>query len=183
MNFLLNSFSRFQAFESVCLWYIQNKWRTPKLDTLMYSASLIGNLGFIWILFLGLLLLYGTREAKLLSFCIFLGLCLHVLLCNIILKPFIARERPIGFGIKNLLTGLKDYSFPSGHTCSSFVVLSIFQFWNSALFWITLPIACIISFSRLYLGVHYPSDIIAGMILGYAIGHTSCVIAYFSFVV
>lgn len=63
-----------------------------------------------------------------------------------------------------------DYSFPSGHTLSSAVGAAVLTKTDHRFGWVAIPIAAVIAFSRLYLFVRYPSDILAGVVLGAAIG-------------
>lgn len=92
---------------------------------------------------------------------------LEVVCCNLLLKPLTARVRPcdVSRGIALLVPRPEDYSFPSGHTGASFAAVSALLFSRNKLW---LP--CLIGFSRLYLYVHYPTDVLAGALLGLAAG-------------
>ncbi|MCI5969814.1 MAG: phosphatase PAP2 family protein [Oscillospiraceae bacterium] len=105
------------------------------------------------------------------------GLMAGVIFGNLLLKPLAARPRPCwnDKSIELLIPVPHDYSFPSGHTISS-VTASIILSVSSKFGYISIPVAVLISFSRLYLYVHYPSDIIAGVITGILI---SLCILYF----
>ena len=96
------------------------------------------------------------------------------MVCNLILKPSVARIRPYDVIPKALLIPkMGDFSFPSGHTLHSFLLATcIGGFFSKA----KIPLyafALLMGFSRLYLYVHYPSDVIAGAILGIIIGYFS----------
>lgn len=69
-----------------------------------------------------------------------------------------------------LVSSPADYSFPSGHTLSSAAGAAVLTKTDRRFGWIATPVAAVIAFSRLYLFVHYPSDILAGALLGMAIG-------------
>ena len=104
------------------------------------------------------------------------SLLTELLLCNVILKPAAARPRPfeVNMGVRLLIEAPKDFSFPSGHTGASFAAAAALFFAGSR-GWIPVGIlAVLIGFSRLYLYVHYPSDVLAGALLGIAAGWFAC---------
>ena len=134
------------------------------------SISWLGDGGRIWILFGIFLLLYPkTRKWGIVMFA---SLGVNAVLCNLILKPMIFRMRPYdALDYTPLIAPLSDGSFPSGHTASSFAAVSAL---HDAGWKLTVPtsiLAFLIAISRMYLFVHYPSDIIAGLILGLICGH------------
>lgn len=140
-------------------------WLTP----IMVFVSTIGNAGLVWI-FLGITLsvIPKTRKLGFLALASLLG-CF--LINNILLKNLAARPRPYTQlpDLSLLVPYPKDYSFPSGHACSSFAVAG--SLWHSGRTWNLLRIpalvlAILISLSRLYVGVHYPSDVIVGAMIG-----------------
>ena len=97
-----------------------------------------------------------------------------VLLCYIVLKNLVARTRPydVNTGVHLLVAKLHDYSFPSGHTAASFAAVAALYFAGAKKWWkITLPLAILMAFSRMYLYVHYPTDVLGGMIVGCAAGY------------
>lgn len=132
----------------------------------MIYISKIGNNGFIWIL-CGLFMICFKKYRKC-GFAVILSLILCLILGNGVLKNLIARERPcwIDETIDFLIKIPRDYSFPSGHTLSSFAsAFSIFFFHKKKGIY-ALILASLIGFSRLYLFVHFPSDILGGIIIG-----------------
>ncbi|MFQ9509987.1 MAG: phosphatase PAP2 family protein [Lachnospiraceae bacterium] len=142
---------------------------TPFLDQFMIVVSTIGNGGMVWIIIALLLLLnknwrkYGVMMGLSLILCLFIG--------NLTLKPLVARIRPYEVGgFTNLLIAAPhDYSFPSGHTMSSFAAASVLFFMNRKFGIVAWCLAISIAFSRMYLYVHFPSDILAGGIIGISI--------------
>ena len=97
------------------------------------------------------------------------ALIIDLLLCNVLLKNFVARTRPydVNTGIQLLVAKLRDYSFPSGHTAASFASAAALYFAGEKKLWKpALVLACLIAVSRLYLYVHYPTDVLAGILLG-----------------
>lgn len=105
-----------------------------------------------------------------------LALVFDVILCNGILKNAVARTRPfdVNTGISLLVKKPTDYSFPSGHTAASFAAVTVLFFAKEKYRYPALVLAVLIAFSRLYLYVHYPTDILGGILVGILCG----VIAY-----
>lgn len=145
--------------------------RTKPLDKLMVHITKLGDGGCIWIILDVFLLLskQTRREGILLT----TSLIIEAMLCNLVLKPLIARTRPCDINptISLLIPRPTDYSFPSGHTAASFVAVMILYLCRSILWKPALLLACLIAFSRMYLYVHYPSDVIAGMLIGITVAY------------
>lgn len=99
-------------------------------------------------------------------------LAIGVLAGNVCLKNLIARPRPcwLDDSVFMLISVPADYSFPSGYTLASAIGATVLTKTNRKFGWAAIPAAIIIAFSRLYLFVHFPSDILAGAVLGIAIG-------------
>ena len=102
-----------------------------------------------------------------------LALIMGLLLCNLTLKPLVARIRPydyqLAFFQKNiplLIEAQHDFSFPSGHTIASFEAAVALTLHHKKLGIAAIVLAVLIAFSRLYLYVHYPTDVLAGMVVG-----------------
>jgi len=106
------------------------------------------------------------RYIHLLGIKCIISLTLSTVLSQII-KKSISRLRPFllinGLNIKKI--GIDKYSFPSGHTTAAFAVAVMISLFYPILSFV-LSLACLVGISRIYLGVHYPTDVLAGMILG-----------------
>ena len=150
-------------------------WRTAAGDALMPLFSMIDNHGEVWIALTLILLLHPkTRRCGAAAA---VALILEVLCCNVVLKPLTARIRPcdVNTAVTLLIRRPTDFSFPSGHTASSFAAVSACFFGGRRkLAAAALLPAVLISFSRLYLYVHWPSDVLAGLVIGLAAGWTAC---------
>ena len=156
--------------ELAVLDWIQLHLRCELLDWLMPFVSGISNHGEVWILFAALLLL--IRRQRVYGLSAACALTLDLIACNIILKPLIDRLRPFVFrpDISLLVSPPGDASFPSGHTAAAFAMVFALKTAGSPLWWPALALATVTAFSRLYLYVHWPTDVLGGVLLGAAVG-------------
>ena len=145
---------------------------TPFLDKIMVFITRLGDAGIIWIvLSIVLLLIPKTRKS---GAVMVVALVVDVLLCNIVLKNLVARTRPydVNTGVHLLVAKLHDYSFPSGHTAASFAsVTALYLAGEKKLWKFALVLACLIAISRFYLYVHYPTDVLGGILFGVISGY------------
>ena len=157
--------------DGAALLFIQQNIRTPLLTPLMRGVSILGDYGIFWIVLTLILLMFRkTRRAGL---CSAAALVLSLVLNNLILKPLVMRTRPyeVIAGLE-ILTGRPiDFSFPSGHAGASFasataLARTLPRPWGILL----LVLAGLIALSRLYVGVHYPTDVLAGVTDGIFLG-------------
>lgn len=149
---------------------IQNM-RNPIGDAIMCFITSLGNAGWIWIVLAAVLLVYPkTRKTG----CIVAAaLIFDLILCNGILKNLIARTRPfdINTAVELIVKRPRDYSFPSGHTAASFATIgALFLAGQKKLGITALVLGILIAFSRLYLYVHFPTDILGGIVVGLLAG-------------
>lgn len=156
--------------ELAILDWIQLHLRCGFLDWLMPFVSGLSNHGEIWILLAAVLLLMRRQRAYGLSAAS--ALALDLIACNILLKPLIGRVRPFAFrpDFPLLVPPPGDASFPSGHTAAAFAVVFALRFSGSPLWRPALALAAVTAFSRLYLYVHWPTDVLGGVLLGAAVG-------------
>lgn len=163
-----------QSVDFYLLNIIQRKLRCRFLDFLMVKISALGNGGIIWIVSSALLML--NKDYRKSALAVIAGLAVGVVAGNLILKNIVARPRP--FRLRNDVTLLipkpRDYSFPSCHTMSSFTSAIILACINKSFGYAAIPLAGLIAFSRMYLYVHYPSDILGGVVLGAVIAFALC---------
>lgn len=133
----------------------------------------IGEAGAIWII-AGIILLV-KKESRKCGVIVLLSLLMCLLLGNGFLKNLIARPRPCWRHpeVKMLIGVPKDYSFPSGHTFSSFAASYSILYWKKKYGYVAFAMAVLIAASRLYFFVHYPTDIFAGAILGICLSMVS----------
>lgn len=138
----------------------------PILDKIMVVVSTIGNAGIFWIL-VGLLLLIPKRYRKG-GLQMLMAMALAFIVGNLILKNVIARERPcwIDPSVALLVASPSDYSFPSGHSMNGFAGAVSLLCIDRRLGIPAVVLAAVIAFSRLYLFVHFPTDVLVGTAIG-----------------
>ena len=140
---------------------------TPILDKIMTSIKKLGDAGIFWII-LTLLFLIIPKMRKT-GIILATALIMDLLICNVAVKNLVARTRPydVNTSIQLLVAKLHDYSFPSGHTCASFAAAMVYLKMLPKKYGVPFVIlAVLIAFSRLYVGVHYLTDVIGGLIIG-----------------
>ena len=145
---------------------------TPLLDKLMVFITSLGNAGIIWIVMTIVFLLIPKMRKT--GAVMAAALIIDLLLCNVILKNLVARTRPydVNTGVQLLVSRLHDYSFPSGHTAAAFASVTALYLEGEKKLWKpALVLACLIGISRLYLYVHYPTDVLGGALAGAISGY------------
>lgn len=156
----------FKKVDNTILRWINVKFRNKTFDKIMPIITSAGNLGIIWIVIS--VLLITKKDYRVLGQTILIALVITTIIGEGIIKNIVKRKRPFyGNDDKELLISRPiTYSFPSGHTASSFAVATVFIKTDNAASLEIMLLACLIAFSRIYLGVHYPSDVIGGGIIG-----------------
>lgn len=146
---------------------IQNL-KSPLMDKIMTTITAFGNMGIFWILLI--IIFLTTKEYKKMAKYMIICLLVNIIIVNLIIKPAVGRQRPFEIvdGIKLLVLKPQDPSFPSGHSAISFCMLTVILLFSKSksLKIITSILAVLIAFSRLYLYVHFPSDVFSGIIIG-----------------
>ncbi len=159
------------TFDWTILYFIQDHLTSPFGDWLMPKITHLGDAGLIWIGLAIILILnkkYRTHGVVML-----LALLIGVVIGNLGLKNMIARARPcwIDTSVNLLIPVPTDFSFPSGHTLASVIGATSLVMANKKFAWFAIPLAALIAFSRLYLFVHFPTDVFAAIILGITIAY------------
>ncbi len=158
------------TYDWAVLHWIHNTLTCAVLDYLMPKITELGNGGIIWIL-VGVVLI-ATKQYRRYGIILIVGLVLGVMVGNVFLKNLIARSRPcwIDHSVALLIAKPLDYSFPQGHTLASVIAATILTLSNKKFGYIAIPLAILIAFSRLYLYVHFPSDVLVAGFIGVTIG-------------
>ena len=159
-------------FEFAFLDWLQ-QFRNPVLDALAVFFNYAGEHGEIWIAFTLLLLL--CRRTRKAGAAMAIALVSYLIAGDCILKPLFARPRPcdVNTAATILVKRPHGHSFPSGHTASAFAAAFALWLQNRKLGTPALVLAAFIAFTRLYLYVHFPTDVLGGLVLGLALGAIS----------
>ena len=159
-------------------WIAENLY-CPFLDAVMPLVTKLGDAGIFWILIAVALLIFPKTRKIGLS--MGAALLIGLVVCNLTLKPLLARIRPydyqrICYGkmIILLVETPHDFSFPSGHTLASFEAAIALTVYNRKWGIPALVLATIIAFSRLYLYVHYPTDVLFSLLISVGIAFLAC---------
>ena len=167
------------ALDANILLFIQDNIRNPVLTAIMRPITHLGDKGIFWIILT--LILLAFRKTRKAGICSMFALLFMVVLNNGIIKHLVDRIRPYEViqSLEILVTKPDDASFPSGHTASSFasctaLLLSLpmvtdrrrARIFTAAAY----VLAILIALSRLYVGVHYPSDVLGGLVIGVLCG-------------
>jgi len=155
-----------QRFDSSILLYIKDNMHGHIMDKLMITLTHLGNGGMIWIIISVVLVI--SKKYRKIGFMAIAALILSTILGEGVLKHVVKRIRPSANipAVNLLIAKPLSYSFPSGHTTSSFAVAGILAKYFKAYALEFFSLASLIAFSRLYLYVHYPTDVLAGIVIG-----------------
>ena len=154
-----------QLIDERILFFIQNNWKTPALDHVMVFLTSLGNAGVLWICIAAILIFSKHRQKS--GVILLSAIFAAMFLGDDILKPLIGRIRPCDkFPEVEQLLNIHSPSFPSGHTMVGFASATVLFYHYRRCGIIAYLMASLIAFSRLYLFVHYPSDVLGGLILG-----------------
>lgn len=150
--------------------YLQSNFQSVLNDKIFRFITVLGDKGFIWVV-IALILIIGNKHRRT-GILVILALLLASLVGEVLIKNIVQRPRPfVEYRyLKSIISYTSGYSFPSGHTVSSFAAARILSSEFKKYRCLFFGLAFAIAFSRLYLLVHYPTDIAAGIIIGFICG-------------
>ena len=159
--------------EAEVLFWIRDNLTCGFMDWLMSTVSLLCTADIIWFV-LAAVLIY-RKDTRKVGVTLLLALIISIVICNGILKPTVERIRPYDeFGVSLIVPASSEFSFPSGHTTGVTVVTAVllkhFRKWG----YLMSIFAVMVMFSRMYLFMHYPTDILGGI----AVGIVSVILAH-----
>ena len=159
-----------QNIDFAILDFIQEHIRCSFLDAIVPIITLLGEKGIL-MTSVGLIMLLASRYRRC-GISVLLSLIASLMVGNLALKHIVSRARPcrINDTVQMLVAIPRDYSFPSGHSMCTFAAATVIFMFDKRLGIPALIIAALVALSRLYLYVHFPSDVLAGTIIGIAIG-------------
>lgn len=152
--------------------WIQENLRCSALDKILPFVTFLGSKG--WLFIVMAVLFIGISRYRKWGVSLAVSLSLGLIFGNMVLKNVVARVRPYDFvgNIELLVAKLSDYSFPSGHTlaavefCTVVCMMPVRRIYKV----LAVLLAVAMAFSRLYLYVHFPSDVLASVLLGSLFG-------------
>ncbi|WP_133968255.1 phosphatase PAP2 family protein [Eubacterium limosum] len=161
---------------TILLW-IQAHMRCDVLDFIFTLITKLGNTGIIWILLTLILLI--RKDTRYTGLVMAIAFILSAAVVNLGIKPLVSRPRPFqAHPIELAIAAPYGTSFPSGHSATSFAAAwAYFITRKNRLRWGLLALAAAIAFSRLYLFVHFPTDVLAGIIIGVILSYAAKLIA------
>ena len=158
------------SFDLPVLDWIQANMQSGFMDKFMPFITKFGDHGTFWMIVAALLFLFPKTRKTGLGMAI--AMMIGLLVCNVTLKPLVGRIRPydlqaeLGVTIQLLGERMHDFSFPSGHTIASFEAAVVLLKNSKKMGIPAMIIAILVTFSRLYLYVHYPTDVLVSIVLG-----------------
>lgn len=157
-------------FEASIIFWIQENIRAPWMDSVWLFITHLGDEGILWIV-MGIILLFW-KKTRPIGFTVLISLLFDFLIINVALKDLVSRPRPfvVNEAIQPLITDVSPYrSFPSGHSGGSFSAMFALYRWVPKKLGIpALVLAAFVALSRLYVGVHHPTDILTGCVIGFS---------------
>lgn len=154
---------------------IQNHFHNSFTNTVFPLISALGNSGIVWLIIAAIMII--TKKYRRWGVVLLIAMAITYVTGELILKPLIARPRPcdvLVYAHNLVLRHKHGYSFPSGHAGSSFTAATVL--WKANRKWgiAAVTLASLIAFSRVFLLKHYPTDVIAGALLGFLIATLVC---------
>lgn len=171
-KFTDKNISRLCSWEITHLDILHEKLYTPAMDRLMVFVTRTGNMGIIWIIVAVFMIIFEPHIRD--GYILLIALLLCVMIGNLMIKNIVRRRRPFFHkSYKLLIKQPWDYSFPSGHTLSSFAAATVICITNPYYGILAYLYAALIALSRLYLRVHFFTDVAFSSIVGIFLGWAS----------
>jgi undecaprenyl-diphosphatase len=157
-------------FDSSVLEWIQKHMKTRVMDRVMLLSTRLGDWGAVWILYF--LMMMTVRDMRHTAMALLFCVLACAVVGNFAIKPLFRRTRPCNMPWSRIRSPKypSDSSFPSCHALTSVAAAVTICHAGGVLGISSVVVASLISFSRMYLYVHYPSDVIIGAIMGIAAG-------------
>lgn len=164
----MNIFTNIQAFDLSVVRFIRENFACPFLDFLMPLITYIGEKGIFCLALSFLFIIINRGRLRKTGVVMLIAVSMGFLIGNLLIKPVVMRPRPCWIdSVTLLIENPSDFSFPSGHTLACFeTAVPIFLCCNKKWGVFAIAIATAVAFSRLYLYVHFPTDVIVGALLG-----------------
>lgn len=157
----------FKRFDNYVLQIVNTKMKTRALDLFLPKYTHLAGVGFLFVAIFALYLMADSVKQK--TFVVELGF-LQLLTAGIvhIMKFLAKRVRPYDLleGLNTFDIFLPDYSFPSGHTAAACSIATVVSYYYPSFLWIFIIYAVLIGISRMYLAVHFPTDVLVGAFVG-----------------
>ncbi|MHB9112325.1 MAG: phosphatase PAP2 family protein [Thermoleophilia bacterium] len=150
---------------------LRTRWHVQPLQAGLTALSVSGNYGFLWLGLAFAFWLGGSNNGR--AMIVMIPLAVYsTLAANFVIKSMLRRERPVldEPGLEPLVGVPSSKSFPSSHAAMSFAAATVFVYFRPSLWPLFYSLAFLVSWSRVYVGVHFPSDVLAGMFVGLASG-------------
>lgn len=143
---------------------------SPSMDSLMLGVTYAATHAAVWLILAALMMC--VKKYRKTGMAVIVSVAVAYIICDIVLKNLVSRDRPCDLAGFDLLVSVPEtYSFPSGHTMSSFAAATAIYFFHRREGAIAMVFAALVGFSRLYLFVHWPTDVIAGAVLGIVVAY------------
>jgi undecaprenyl-diphosphatase len=154
-------------FDAAILLWLQNSFRNPILNPIMVFITHLGDAGLLWTALT--LLMLGFRKTRKVGVASMISMVIGLIVVNIVLKNWVARVRPYELieGLNLMIGKQHDFSFPSGHATNSLACAWVLFRQTPRKYGVpALAVAILICLSRLYVGIHYPTDVLGGAAIG-----------------
>ncbi len=159
--------------DKAVFYFLNHTLSSPFLDRFFATITDVNSWYIAYIILIGIMVTYGGKRGRIAAVMVILMIIISDQTGAKLLKEWFARVRPCNFlpGVNTPIGPEGTWSFPSNHALNNFAVATFFTLLYPRLKWVLFITATLIALSRPYLGLHYPSDILGGAIIGAAIGY------------